>query len=103
MIQDDLSNYLPLTETTYYILLALTEPLHRYTVMKKVLEICEGTVNISAGTLYNVVFKLQRQRLIVKVQEDDRRKFYQLSQKGQLVLSRQIARLEMMLKHAQFS
>ena len=101
MIQDNISGYLPLTETTYYILLALAEPLHGYAVMKKVQEISEGTVNVGAGTLYNAVSKLQQEGLIVKVQEDDRRKFYHLTRKGRLVLESQIGRLKIMLKHAQ--
>jgi DNA-binding PadR family transcriptional regulator len=101
MTQDDISGYLPLTETTYYILLALIEPLHGYAVIKKIQKISEGTVNVGAGTLYNAVSKLQQEGLIVKVNEDDRRKFYRLSQKGKLVLKSQIARLETMLKRAQ--
>ena len=44
--------YLPLTESTAYILLALSEPLHGYGVMQKVEHISEGTVRIGAGTLY---------------------------------------------------
>ncbi|MBN1584413.1 MAG: helix-turn-helix transcriptional regulator [Anaerolineae bacterium] len=99
MIQDDISGYLPLTETTYYILLALAEPLHGYAVMKKVQEISEGTVNVGAGTLYNAVSKLQQEGLIAKVQEDDRRKFYHLTRKGRSVLESQIGRLKIMLKH----
>ena len=97
---DDIAGYLPLTETTYYILLALVEPLHGYAVIKKIQEISEGTVNVGAGTLYNAVSKLQKEGLIVKVNEDDRRKFYHLSQKGRLVLESQIVRLETMLKRA---
>ena len=102
MPRDDISGYLPLTETTYYILLALVEPLHGYAVIKKIQEISEGTVNVGAGTLYNAVSKLQKEGLIVKVNEDDRRKFYHLSQKGKLVLESQIARLKTMLKRARF-
>jgi len=96
MARDDISSYLPLTETTYYILLALTEPLHGYAVMRKIQGISEGTVNVGAGTLYNAVSKLQQEGLIVKVQEDDRRKFYHLTEKGRLVLRSQIVRLEIM-------
>jgi DNA-binding PadR family transcriptional regulator len=103
MTRDDLSGYLPLTETTYYILLALAEPLHGYAVIKKVQEMSEGAVNIGAGTLYNAISKLQQEGLIIQVREDDRRKFYRLTQKGKLVLERQIARLKMMLKHTQLA
>lgn len=101
MTRDDVSSYLPLTEATYYILLALAEPLHGYAVMKKIEELSEGTVIVGAGTLYNAVSKLEQEGLIAKVQEDDRRKFYHLTQKGKLVLKTQVARLEVMTHSGQ--
>ena len=100
MARDDVDSYLPLTETTYYILLALIEPLHGYAVMQRCIELSEGMVSVGAGTLYNALSKLQKEALIVKVQQDDRRKYYRLTEKGRLVLERQIARLEMMAKSA---
>lgn len=92
MARDDISSYLPLTETTYYILLALTEPLHGYAVMRKIQGISEGTVNVGAGTLYNAVSKLQQEGLVVKVPEEDRRRFYHLTAKVMLGLESQIER-----------
>ena len=44
--RDDPTRYLPLTESTYYILLALVEPLHGYGVMQKVDQLSEGTVAV---------------------------------------------------------
>ena len=45
-------NYLPLSESTYYIMLMLTEPLHGYGVMQKVETMTGGKVVIGPGTLY---------------------------------------------------
>lgn len=101
MAREDVQSYLPLTETTYYILLALTEPLHGYAVMQKIQKISEGTVIVGAGTLYNAISKLEQEGLIAKVQEDDRRKFYHLTRKGKLVLQGQIARLQIMAQCGQ--
>ena len=52
MLRDDTNKYLPLTESTCYIMLTLVEPLHGYAVMKKVEEISKGTVKVGPGTLY---------------------------------------------------
>ena len=37
--KDNTAPYLPLTESTYYILLTLVEPLHGYAIMQKVEQI----------------------------------------------------------------
>ncbi len=49
--QAEIDRYLPLTESTYYILLSLVEPLHGYGIMQKVDVLSEGTVAIGPGTL----------------------------------------------------
>jgi DNA-binding PadR family transcriptional regulator len=100
MARDNVDRYLPLTEATTYILLALTEPLHGYAVMQRCTELSEGTVSVGAGTLYNALSKLQKEALIVKVQQDDRRKYYTLTEKGRQVLERHVARLEVMARSA---
>ena len=90
--------YLPLTEATYYIMLTLTEPLHGYAVMQKVEKISEGTVKVGPGTLYGVFTTLEKEGLIVKVKEEERRKIYTLTDKGKEVLLSQINRLGIMTK-----
>ena len=101
MTQDDTSKYMPLTESTYYIMLSLVEPLHGYGVMQKVEAISEGTVKLGPGTLYGVFTTLEKEGLIVKVKEEDRRKSYTLTQKGKDVLSQQIHRLKIMSQNGQ--
>lgn len=93
---DNLIKYLPLTEATYYIMLALVEPLHGYGVMQKVEQISRGTVKVGPGTLYGVFSTLEKEGLIVKVKEEERRKCYTLTSKGRQVLVLQIERLEIM-------
>ncbi len=61
--------YLPLSESTYYIMLTLVEPLHGYGVMQKVQEISQGTVTIGPGTLYGAFSTLEKEKLIVMVRE----------------------------------
>lgn len=93
---DKANKYLPLTEATYYIMLSLVEPLHGYGVMQKVKEISQGTVKVGPGTLYGVLSTLEKEGLILKVKEEERRKCYSLTPKGQQVLIGQIERLEIM-------
>ena len=98
---DEVKKYLPLTESTYYILLALVEPLHGYAVMQRIEGMSEGLVRVGAGTLYNAVPVLLKEGLIAQVDEDSRRKYYHLTQKGKAVLLRQIERLEVMARNGQ--
>ena len=96
MSQDDFKKYLPLTEATYYIMATLSEPLHGYAVMQEVEKSSEGTVRVGPGTLYGVFTTLEKEGLIVKVKEEERRKSYTLTPKGRAVLLSHVKRLEIM-------
>jgi len=95
----EIDKYLPLTEATYYIMLALVEPLHGYAVMQKVGDISLGQVKLGPGTLYGAFSTLEKDKLIIKVAEQDRRKSYTLTPKGKAVLRLQIERLEIMTRN----
>ena len=97
MIEEDhIEKYLPLSESTYYIMLKLVEPLHGYGVMQEVEAMTGGEVIIGPGTLYGAFATLEKENLIEMVREEARRKFYGLTEKGRAVLRSQIERLEMM-------
>jgi DNA-binding PadR family transcriptional regulator len=93
-----LQKYLPLSESTYYILLSLIEPMHGYGVMQHVERISEGTVQLGPGTLYGAFSTLEKEGLIRKVGEEERRKLYTLTPKGREVLGEQLRRLEIMTR-----
>ena len=93
-----IDGYLPLTETTYYIMLALTEPMHGYAVMQKIAELTEGMVEVGPGTLYGVFSNLEKEKLITKVSEEERRKIYTLTPGGLEVLRQQLSRYQLMTK-----
>jgi len=81
---------LPLTETTNYILLALTEPAHGYLIMQRVEELSNDTVRMAAGTLYGAVENLLKQKFIKQVPSDDvRRKVYVITEEGKSILIQQ--------------
>jgi len=99
MAEKDIIKYLPLSEATYYILLALVEPLHGYGIMQKVEGLSEGTVSIGPGTMYGAFTTLEKQGLITMVKEEDRRKSYALTEKGRQVLAEQIRRIDIMSRN----
>ncbi len=92
------SKYLPLTETTYLVLVALIEPGHGYSVMQKVEELSEGNVRIAAGTMYGAIDNLIKLKWIKSVPSDDaRRKVYQITDEGMYILREETNRLRAML------
>ncbi len=97
--QDNIEKYLPLTESTFYIMVALVEPLHGYGVMQRVEVMSEGAVKIGPGTLYGAFQALEKEELISKVGEEERRKIYTLTGKGRQVLKKQIDRLVIMVRN----
>lgn len=99
MTDNEIEKYLPLTESTYYILLSLVEPLHGYGVMQKVEAMSEGKVKIGPGTLYGAFQALEKEGLIIKVGEEERRKIYALTNKGRQVLMKQLDRLRIMVRN----
>ncbi|AZS13444.1 MULTISPECIES: PadR family transcriptional regulator [Paenibacillus] len=90
---------LPLTETVYYILLALLEPAHGYLIIQKVEELSAGQVHMAAGTLYGAVDNLLKQKLIQPVRsEDSRRKVYVITELGRDILLQDYARMRHMIE-----
>lgn len=89
---------LPLTETFYYILLALMEPTHGYVLMQRVEELSDGQVRLAAGTLYGAIENLQKKGYITSIPSDDiRRKVYAISQAGLKILIADYERMTHML------
>jgi DNA-binding PadR family transcriptional regulator len=101
MAEKEINKYLPLSEATYYILVALIEPLHGYGIMQKVEQISENTVAIGPGTMYGAFTNLEKEGLITMVSETERRKSYAMTSLGKRVLAEQIRRLEIMTRNGQ--
>lgn len=98
---------LPLTETTYFILLSLSpKPKHGYAIMKDVQTLSENRVTLSTGTLYGALKRLLDQGWIVRLDDANPkgntrdRKVYKLTQQGRRVLKEEIARLNKLLDAA---
>ncbi len=96
--RDGTNQYLPLTESTYYTLVALMEQLLGYGIMQKVETLSEGTVRIGPGTLYGALQALEKEGLIIKMGEEERRKIYAITEKGRMILKKQVNRLAIMVR-----
>ncbi len=104
----DLQENLPLTESTFYILLSLAPGAkHGYAIMKDVKNLSEGRVSLSTGTLYGAIKRLLDQGWILRVDEPSEngnkrdRKAYLLTQRGRRILEAETARLGKLYQAAQ--
>lgn len=87
----------PMTEAMYYVLLALREPQHGYALLSAVSEISRGRLTMGPGTLYGVLTRMQKERLIALEEDDGRRKAYQLTAAGWDALQQELERLQAMV------
>ena len=99
------SDPLPLTETTFFILLSLASgPRHGYAIQKDVKALSNARVSLSTGTLYGAIKRLVEQGWIERLESkesDDRgrpRKEYQLSDLGRSIFDAEASRLQSLAK-----
>jgi DNA-binding PadR family transcriptional regulator len=103
MTGQQLDRYLPLTETTYYILLALNQPRHGYAIMQYAANLSGGRIKLGPGTLYGAITKLLKEKIIAPLSTSEensheRRKVYQLTDLGREVLLAEYSRLQEMVR-----
>lgn len=92
-----------LTDSSYYILLALLEPKHGYGIMKYVEELTNGEFIIGPATLYTTLKKMQKTEFIVPVGEsEDRKKIYKLTYLGKNVILDEIERRVRMAEQGKY-
>ena len=106
--QHDLETLLPLTPAVFHILLALLDcDRHGYGIMQEVSLWTEGKLRLGPGTLYRSIKQMLSEGLIVELDErsdpsidDQRRRYYHITESGKRVLKAEIERLERLLKVA---
>ena len=91
-----MDNNYALTESTYYIMLALVKPAHGYGIMQQVEEMSGGRVKLAPGTLYGALTALTDKGWIrpLPMVSGSRKKVYQLTDKGHSVLLKELSRLQ---------
>lgn len=93
---------IPITESTYYILLAVLKPNHGYGIIQKVQELTNERVRLGPGTLYGAINKLLEKNCIKLYSEEKnsrKKKEYIITDLGLEVLGDEIKRLEELVKN----
>ncbi len=92
--------YLPMTETAFYILLALREERHGYGILGHVETMTNKRVRLGAGTIYGTLSKMEKDGLIKVMSESDRRKTYRITESGREILQTEFKRLKELVDDA---
>ena len=85
--------YVPMTETAFFILLCLRKPNHGYGIVQMVDKMTDGAVKLTPGTMYGSLSKMEKDKLIQFVREEDKRKIYQITDLGLEVLQTELQRI----------
>jgi DNA-binding PadR family transcriptional regulator len=105
------ASLLPLPAATFHILLAVAdEDRHGYGIIQDVAERTGGNVRLSAGTLYRSIQRMLEQGLLIETQErpapeldDERRRYYRITDFGRAVARAEAKRLSDLLEQARAS
>jgi DNA-binding PadR family transcriptional regulator len=100
--------YLPLTPAVLDIVLALgDDELHGYGIMREVRRRTDGRRRLAPGTLYRSLRQMQERGLVAESDErpdpsldDERRRYYRLTELGRKVAAAEIERLEGLVRAA---
>ena len=93
--------YVPMTETAFYILLSLREANHGYGVVQMVERLTDGAVRLAPGTMYGSLSKMEKDKVIRFVREEDKRKIYEITELGSELLKIETKRIEKLYKITQ--
>jgi DNA-binding PadR family transcriptional regulator len=107
-VERDADSLLPLTPAMFHILLALADrERHGYHIMQEVLARTEGKMRLGPGTLYGSIKRMLADGLIEESDErpdplldDERRRYYRLTDFGYRVAGAEAERLAQLVKAA---
>ena len=91
--------YVPMTETGFYILLCLQQPMHGYGIVQQVEQLTDGEIRLSPGTMYGTLSKMEKDRIISFVREEEKRKIYCITELGRVVLQMEMRRIERLFRN----
>ncbi len=105
---DDPRRFLPLSPQQFHILLALTDGhRHGYAIIRDVADRTGGNMRLGTGTLYTALARLEALALLEEsprrpapANDDERRRYYRLTDTGHAVLAAETERLETLVRHA---
>ena len=107
-VQNNPESHEPLTPAMFHVLLALAgDDLHGYAILKEVELRTGGKVRLSTGTLYGIIKRLLADGMIVErrsrpaeAEDDERRRYYRLTQQGREVAAAEAERMDEVLSIA---
>lgn len=88
-----IKNYIPMSEASFLLLSSLLHPSHGYGIMQTVSSMTGGRVNLGAGTVYTILYKMENDGLIEAVSEVERKKIYQITDVGYDILCTERSRI----------
>lgn len=92
--------YIPMTETGFYILFCLQKENHGYGIGQQVKQMTGGELSISPGTMYGTLSKMEKDGLIQFIKEEEKRKFYRITELGNEILELERKRIERLYKNS---
>jgi DNA-binding PadR family transcriptional regulator len=107
-VRPDPRSFLPLTPLAFQVLLALAgEARHGYGIIREVDERTDGLIRLRTGTLYTLLQRLVGEGLAEEsatrpapADDDERRKYYRVTDLGRGVLTAEARRLESLVGEA---
>lgn len=88
--------YMPMTETAFYILLSLSEPLHGYGIAKFVKALTKERIILGSGTIYGTLTKMQKDGIIAVYDDSDKKILYEITAMGKELINAEIARIKLL-------
>ena len=97
-----MSTHVPLTDSMFHIMVALTKPRHGYAIMSLIEETSNGIISIGPASMYTIIKKLLAAGWIYLYDDSDsRRKVYLLTPEGRAVLAEDLAVRKQMIALAE--
>lgn len=110
MVKQDPQSFLPLSQSQFHVLAALTAgELHGYAIMQLVEESSGGVVRMGPATLYGTLKRLVEEGLAEEIGrrpaegDDQRRRYYRLSALGRLVCAAEVDRLAELVRRTRIN
>ena len=104
----EIETLLPLQPATFHILVSLGDgERHGYAIIQDIAARTGGEIKLSAGTLYRSIQRMLEQGLIVESRrrpaadvDDERRRYYRITEFGSRVMRAELRRLASLIKLA---
>ena len=74
---------------------------HGYGVVQMVEKMTDGKIRLAPGTMYGSLSKMEKDKVIKFVREEDKRKIYEITELGNEILQLELQRIERLYRIAQ--